>query len=42
MHNAEKGFGLVERVVEGVEKGLKNKDDLIRASERSVKLKEVA
>lgn len=42
MHNAEKGFSQVEKIVEGVEKGQKNKDDLIRASERSVKLKEVA
>ena len=33
---------MVERVVDGVEKGNKTKDDLLKASERTVKLKEFA
>jgi hypothetical protein len=42
MSNAEKGSFMVEKVVDGVEKGSKTKDDLLKASERTVKLKEFA
>lgn len=42
MSNAEKGSFMVEKIVDGVEKGNKTKDDLLKVSERTVKLKEYA
>jgi hypothetical protein len=51
MVNSEKGSLVVEKIVDGVDRGSffnnylqgnKSKEDLIKASERSVKLKEVA
>ncbi|KAM3136679.1 hypothetical protein pb186bvf_011315 [Paramecium bursaria] len=42
MSNADKCFYLVERAVDQVSKGQKSKDELIKASEKQIKLKELA